>query len=116
RGDAVELKVAAEEGKLSVQSGSGPATKLEAIDKTSFKTSDGSVTITFQSKGDKVSRLTLKRDTNETVFQRVEAAKAVEAGTATVEDIGGVVKSPLNWPSFRGPNASGVADGQFPPL
>jgi ankyrin repeat protein/outer membrane protein assembly factor BamB len=116
RGDAFELKVAVEEGKLSLQFGGGPATKLEAIDKTSFKTSDGSVTITFQSEGDKVSRLTLKRDTNETVFQRVEAAKAVEPGTTAVEDVGGVVKSPLNWPSFRGPNASGVADGQFPPL
>jgi ankyrin repeat protein/outer membrane protein assembly factor BamB len=116
RGDAVELKVAVDEGKLSLQFGGGPAIKLEAIDKTSFKTSDGSVTITFQSEGDKVSRLTLKRDTNETVFQRVEAAKAVEHGTITVEDVGGVVKSPLNWPSFRGPNASGVADGQFPPL
>src|SRR5262249_31046136 len=22
---------------------------------------------------------------------------------------------PLNWPQFRGPNAAGVADGQFPP-
>jgi len=35
---------------------------------------------------------------------------------AKVEDKGGLVKAPMNWPSFRGPNASGVADGQFPPL
>jgi outer membrane protein assembly factor BamB len=26
-----------------------------------------------------------------------------------------VVAAPQNWPSFRGPSASGVADGQFPP-
>jgi outer membrane protein assembly factor BamB len=105
-----------EEGKLSVQAAGGATTKLEAIDKTTFKTSEGSVTITFQSEGDKVSRLTLKSATSETVFQRVEAAKPVEAKAPAIEDLGGVVKSPLRWPSFRGPNASGVADGQYPPV
>lgn len=26
------------------------------------------------------------------------------------------VAQPMNWPSFRGPGASGIADGQFPPI
>ena len=38
------------------------------------------------------------------------------APKATVDDPAGVVQSPMNWPSFRGPHASGVADGQFPPV
>jgi outer membrane protein assembly factor BamB len=49
-------------------------------------------------------------------FKRVEPPREPAPGKTVVEDRGGVVKAPLNWPSFRGPNASGVADGQFPPL
>src|SRR5262245_43542749 len=41
RGEAIDLKVAVEEGQLSIQVGGGTAIKLEAIDKTSFKNGDG---------------------------------------------------------------------------
>jgi len=50
------------------------------------------------------------------IFRRAEAPKEPAPGKTAVEDKGGVVKQVLNWPSFRGPNASGVADGQFPPI
>ena len=36
---------------------------------------------------------------------------AAEPGTATSQSAGR-----FNWPSFRGPNASGIADGQAPPI
>jgi len=113
---AAELKIVVEDGKLSAQFGTGSAAKLNAIDKVSFQSDDGTVTIAFRREGDKVTRLTWKRGTTETAFRRVEPSKEPAPGTATVEDKGGVVKAPLNWPSFRGPHASGVADGQFPPL
>jgi outer membrane protein assembly factor BamB len=45
-----------------------------------------------------------------------EAPKETEPRVVKEEDRGGAVKAALNWPSFRGPNASGVADGQFPPV
>ncbi len=62
------------------------------------------------------TRLTLKYGKTEMAFRRVDSSKEPAPGTATIEDKGGVVKTPQNWPSFRGPHASGVADGQFPPL
>ena len=38
------------------------------------------------------------------------------ADPATIEDKPQPVDNPLNWPQFRGPNASGIADGQHPPI
>src|SRR6185369_7429967 len=113
---AAELVIAFAEGKLTARAGMAPATKLTAINKLSFKSDDGAITITFRREGDKVAGLTLKRDKKETAFRRVEAAGQTEPKTVGIEDRGGVVKAPLNWTSFRGPGASGVADGQFPPL
>src|SRR5262245_45330761 len=47
RGDNLELKVAVEGGKLSVEFGAGAAIKLKPIDKVSFKSDDGAVTVAF---------------------------------------------------------------------
>jgi enterochelin esterase-like enzyme/outer membrane protein assembly factor BamB len=112
----LEFKVALAGDKLTLQFGSTPGTKLEALDKAKFQSSDGSFTVTFQRKGDKVTGLTLKTSAAEMVFQRSEAAAAPKAPAGPVQDKGGVVKAHVNWPSFRGRNASGVADGQYPPL
>src|SRR5207248_11452790 len=50
------------------------------------------------------------------VYERLEAsADTTVKLPAEVPEPTGVVTQPLNWPQFRGPNASGVADGQFPP-
>jgi outer membrane protein assembly factor BamB len=113
---AAELKIVVEDGMLAVKADGGPATKLAATGKTSFKSDDDKLTVSFRRQGDWVSGLTLTRDKTETAYRRVEVAPLPSPAIAAVEDLGGVVKAPLNWPSFRGPNASGVADGQFPPL
>ncbi len=42
--------------------------------------------------------------------------KSTEIKPPPVDDKTPVVKTPRNWPSFRGPHASGTGDGQFPPL
>jgi outer membrane protein assembly factor BamB len=49
--------------------------------------------------------------------ERVEAAKTAvkEPVPSGVAEPTGVVTKPMNWPQFRGPGATGVADGQFPP-
>lgn len=114
--DAAELEIAVEEGKLRVQFAAGPAATLKAIDKATFEATDSAFTFTFRRDGDKATSLTSKRGTSEMIFRRVEPPAQPAPATATIDDPGGVVASPLNWPSFRGPRASGVADGQFPPL
>jgi outer membrane protein assembly factor BamB len=112
----LEVKIAVSEGKLTLQFGTAAAIQLDARDMAAFQSADGAMTLTFRREADKVGGLTLKSGTTETVYKRVAAPKEQEPRTAKVEDKGGVVKTPQNWPSFRGPHASGVAEGQFPPL
>jgi outer membrane protein assembly factor BamB len=114
--DALALKVSVSDGNLTFQAGTEGAIKLNPIDKVSFKTDEGSATVTFHREGNSISHLTLKAGTKESIFRRTDAGAEPDAPTAPIEDKGGLVKEPLNWPSFRGPHAAGIADGQFPPL
>ena len=84
--DASELKVALDEGKLRVQFAAGPAAQLTAIDQVSFQAGDGALTFTFRREGDKVTGLTWKRDTTETIFRRIEPSKEPAQAIATIED------------------------------
>lgn len=65
-------------------------------------------------KGDEVASITLTRFTAEYSFYRFDQARATKSAAAL--DAGAVVAAPMNWPSFRGPDATGVADGQQPPV
>jgi outer membrane protein assembly factor BamB len=112
----VEVKIALADGKLTSQLGSGTATALVAVDQSSFQLAGGAAKLTFRREGDKVTGLSVKGSGSGLVLARVDPSKEPKLGTTPVEDTAGVVKAPQNWPSFRGPNASGVADGQFPPL
>ncbi len=68
----------------------------------------------FELKNGEVSRIVMKRFTAEYSFYRFKApppkvvAKEASASKAT--------GPALNWPSFRGPNGTGVADTQNPPV
>jgi outer membrane protein assembly factor BamB len=68
--------------------------------------------VTWQ--GDQVSSITLKRFTAEYRFFRFKepAAKVSPPKPGAEEALG----APLNWPSFRGPDGTGVAEGQNPPI
>jgi hypothetical protein len=73
-------------------------------------------TYAFERKGGSVYRVILKQYTAEVSFYRLEI-KPVSKPVNPPPEHGPVrVATPLNWPSFRGPDASGVADGQQPPL
>jgi outer membrane protein assembly factor BamB len=73
-------------------------------------------TYSFERKGGSVYRVVLKQFTAEVSFYRLEARPVTRPATPPREDAEVRVALPLNWPSFRGPDASGVADGQHPLL
>jgi outer membrane protein assembly factor BamB len=75
-----------------------------------------SPTYTFVRKGQSVDQVILKQFTAEVSFYRLEARPVPKPINPPREDGAARVVAPLNWPSFRGPGASGVADGQHPPL
>src|SRR5262249_41767983 len=70
---------------------------------------------TFERKDNVVSRLVVRRFTAETNFFRSESKPEAKPVGAAQEKSDGRIVTPLNWPSFRGPDATGIADGQHPP-
>ncbi len=70
--------------------------------------------VRIERRGDEVARITLTRFTAEYSFYRFK--KPVERSAALPDISGASVGTPLNWPSFRGPDGTGVADGQQPPV
>jgi outer membrane protein assembly factor BamB len=68
----------------------------------------------LERKSGELARITLRRFTAEYSFYRFKepVAKPVPPASAA----GTAVATPLNWPSFRGPDGTGVADGQHPPV
>lgn len=72
------------------------------------------IRVRIERRGEEVARITLSLFTAEYSFYRFR--KPVER-SATLPDMGGESAGPpLNWPSFRGPDGTGVADGQQPPV
>lgn len=70
----------------------------------------------FQRKDGVVHRVILKLYTAEISFYRLETKPAPKLVNLPREDGKVHTAAPLPWPSFRGPDGSGVADGQHPPL
>jgi outer membrane protein assembly factor BamB len=64
-------------------------------------------------KGDEVTRVVMSKFTAEYSFYRFTKP---EVKAAPVETTGGQTAPPLNWPQFRGPNGTGIGDGQQPPV
>jgi outer membrane protein assembly factor BamB len=70
--------------------------------------------VRVERRGERVARLILTRFTAEYSFYRFK--KPVEPPAAASEIVGDHGGPPLNWPSFRGQDGTGVADGQQPPV
>jgi outer membrane protein assembly factor BamB len=112
-----ELTLAIKDGKLQMEMG-GRSLALDPVDRTTFKVpgNDG-LSVLFQREGEKVAALTIKSGSSSFKLRRVEPKSAnVDTPKPPRDDETVEVKVPLNWPSFRGPNASGTADGQHPPI
>jgi outer membrane protein assembly factor BamB len=73
-------------------------------------------TYTFERKGSSVYRVILKQYTAEVSFYRLDTKPVTKPAGPPREDGDARAAAPLNWPSLRGPDGSGVADGQQPPL
>jgi outer membrane protein assembly factor BamB len=113
RGAGGELTVAVFASRMFATQGDKQMGPLTAAGTDTFRDAKGEVTLAFRRAAGKVAGLALKRDGKETDFTRAEEAEP--AAAAAARDPEGAVARSLDWPSFRGPGASGVADGQFPP-
>jgi outer membrane protein assembly factor BamB len=116
--DAGEVTVKAEDNGLAVEAAGRTLFTLTRDKGETFKVDGAETTLVFQKKGDKVTGFALKAEKQaDREFTRVEAAAKTSDPAVQAENPDPVpnVKTPANWPQFRGAGAAGVADGQFPP-
>lgn len=84
---------------------------LRPVDKLTFRpVGDDKMQVKVELKDDKVARITV----GEIAFEPVRTKPAAKT-TGTYKDEPATVRTPKNWPSFRGEGATGVAEGQHPP-
>jgi outer membrane protein assembly factor BamB len=69
--------------------------------------------LAFDRADGKVKRVVLRRFTAETYYY---PARPVAKPSATPAVAGGTLTAAVEWPQFRGPHATGIADGQNPPV
>lgn len=117
--EAGEVKLVARAGALTVEVSGRAVLTLTRDTGETFKADGSPATATFTRAAGKVTGFTLAAEKQPgRAFTRVEAAAPGDVAKKPLPDAVDPVpdvKSPANWPQFRGAGASGVADGQFPP-
>lgn len=128
----MSMKFQAEEGKLKGAFGNRdpftyvPTAKehtLSAAERPgleiTFEIENGQPVAVNLTQGNFQARLAAAEETAGTAAADTESQAPTEPQAEFPELLksgSSLVKSPVNWPSFRGKDASGVADGQYPPV
>jgi outer membrane protein assembly factor BamB len=73
------------------------------------------VTLTVRRQGGKVMGFSERQGADELVCEKSDEIKLPTAAAPRIAETRIAVTKPRDWPSFRGPGATGVADGQHPP-
>ncbi len=72
--------------------------------------------LTLRSEGGKPAGIVFRNGQDDWVCVRAETVRLPTPTSPRVAETRVPVATPRDWPSFRGPGATGVADGQHPPL
>jgi outer membrane protein assembly factor BamB len=114
------IEVTLRDGALTAQATNQPPLALRALSESRFEAREfPQVKLSFTGRGGTIERIVLEQGSMTATFPRVaetavaetepEEQPTPEAAAPAVE----IVRKPQqNWPSFRGPGASGIADGQ----
>ena len=121
---ALEIDIRVEEGKLVGQGTGQPSFNLVPTAENEFKAIEvPNLTLSFNGRGGIVEQMTIIQGGATMQFKPVSKDAVAEAEPEPepepepeVAEAEPIVRGPAqNWPSFRGPSASGVADGQGAP-
>ncbi len=72
-------------------------------------------TLTLRRENGKPRGFVFRRGDDELSCERSDALRLPTPAAARTDEVREPVASPRDWPTFRGPGATGVADGQHPP-
>jgi outer membrane protein assembly factor BamB len=103
------------EGRLLAAAGPSGQFVLRATARGAFQAIGYDTQLTFERQGDRVTGLVVRSTTEPLLFTRVVTSTGRRPKAGPGDEKPAAVTAPQNWPSFRGPHASGVADGQQPP-
>lgn len=74
-------------------------------------------TLSIERAGDQVRKISFRRFTAESIYYpTLRTAQVTSENAPKAPDIRSGVAPKIDWPQFRGPNATGIADGQHPPI
>jgi outer membrane protein assembly factor BamB len=116
--NGMKFNVTIRDGQMTTSSGYGDQFVLKPAGADVFRAIGYKhISIHFDRENGQVVRATRRRAGYELPFERPASRKSGEATPAAsaAEDTGKVA-APRPWPSFRGLEASGAADGQHPPI
>lgn len=114
--NGAKLVVEIKEPGLIARGGGGSGMVLRPIGPDQFQPLGVATnSISFERNGDTVTRVVLKRFTAEISYFLADSKPVPKPVAAPISGDEGPVSGQLNWPAFRGIDASGVADGQKPP-
>jgi hypothetical protein len=115
-GQGTEVSLVPDKDRLLVKFGGQTFYTLTPVSKTKFKAiGQAGVTAAIDMKADRVDGFSIKTTGDTIKFTRSTSRKAEIPKPAPADEAPVHITTPVNWPSFRGPDASGVADGQMPP-
>jgi len=110
----VSADVTLQDGRLAVSLDGGEAWFLDPVAEHLFRTPDGNVEVAFWGRAGTIESLFLTRGDEPRVNFRRSVAEPMgpEALTSAAVGSSDTTSAPtVNWPSFRGENASGIGDG-----
>lgn len=119
-GAEANVKVEATETLLTINFGTRPYNLIykEELIFTFLDYPD--LTITFSEVEGQIISLVFRRGEYTEKYVKVNEPEIKENEVAEkkteINDVAGEIKEPLNWASFRGNEANGIADGQYPPV
>jgi outer membrane protein assembly factor BamB len=116
--NGMKLTITIRDGQMTTKSGYGDQFVLKPAGTDVFRAIGYKhIRILFDRDSGQIVRATRRRAGYELPFERPRSQKSGDPTPATTatEDTG-VVASARPWPSFRGLEATGVADGQHPPI
>lgn len=100
-----------------------PSGRLTAASGRVFALEGEDIEVSFAGRGGMVERLVVERGSEATSYRPIDEAESREAAPMSPGDVvspsataSSVRGEPMPWPGFRGPNGSGVADGQALPV
>jgi len=105
------------EGALTASFDGSPAYKLKFVNDSIYSFIDFPViSITVQQVAGVITGITLIQPDQSNSYLKIHEQASRNSGKTLVTEDYAMVTKPANWPSFRGAQATGNADGQHPPV